>query len=47
MAVVGTWPVNTTIGIASILAVTKPVTQLVAPGPEVARHTPGRPIARA
>ncbi len=32
---VGTWPVSTTIGIESISASVRPVTALVAPGPEV------------
>ena len=42
-----TWPVMATIGIESIIASTRPVTRLVAPGPEVAQHTPTRPVARA
>ena len=41
------WPVSTIIGAESISAVSKPVTQLVAPGPEVTRTTPGLPLARA
>jgi hypothetical protein len=44
---VGTWPVRTTIGIESISASVRPVTALVAPGPEVTRTTPGLPVARA
>ena len=44
---VGTWPVSTTIGIESISASVMPVTALVAPGPEVTRTTPGRPVERA
>ena len=44
---VGTWPVSTTIGMESIRASTMGVTTLVAPGPEVASTTPGRPVERA
>ena len=44
---VGTCPVSTTSGIESISASTRPVTALVAPGPEVTRTTPGLPVARA
>ena len=47
MRCVGTWPVNTTIGMESMYAVAMPVTQLVAPGPEVTSATPGLPVARA
>ena len=47
MTGVGTWPVSTTIGIESMWAVAMPVTALVAPGPEVTRATPQRPVARA
>ncbi len=36
-----------TIGTESILAVAIPVTRLVAPGPDVARHTPTLPVALA
>ena len=43
----GTWPVIATTGELSIWAVASPVTRLVAPGPDVATHTPGRPEARA
>jgi hypothetical protein len=43
----GTWPVIATRGVLSMCAVAMPVTRLVAPGPEVATHTPGRPLARA
>ena len=32
---------------ADIVGMTMPVTRLVAPGPEVARHTPTLPVARA
>ena len=35
------------IGMESINAVAIPVTRLVAPGPEVARHTPTFPVALA
>ena len=44
---VATWPVRTTIGIESISASVRPVTALVAPGPEVTRTTPGLPVERA
>ena len=44
---VGTWPVMQTIGIESISASTRPVTALVAPGPEVTRQTPTLPDERA
>ena len=44
---VGTCPVKTTIGIESMYAVARPVTVFVAPGPEVTRHTPVLPDARA
>ena len=37
---VGTCPVRTTRGTESIYAEAMPVTVLVAPGPEVTRHTP-------
>ena len=47
MAARPTWPVMATIGMESICAVAMPVTRLVAPGPDVAQHTPGRPVARA
>ena len=40
-----TWPVIATTGVLSMLAVASPVTRLVAPGPEVATHTPARPVA--
>jgi thiamine pyrophosphate-dependent acetolactate synthase large subunit-like protein len=42
-----TCPVIATTGVLSMWAVASPVTRLVAPGPEVATHTPGRPLARA
>ena len=41
------WPVSTIIGTESISAVSRPVTVLVAPGPEVTSTTPGLPVARA
>ena len=44
---VGTWPVMQTIGIESMSASVKPVTALVAPGPEVTRTTPTFPVERA
>ena len=37
-----TWPVMATMGMESSMAVARPVTRLVAPGPEVAMQTPGR-----
>ena len=37
---VGTWPVMQTSGIESIIASARPVTALVAPGPEVTSTTP-------
>jgi hypothetical protein len=43
----GTCPVIATTGVLSIWAVARPVTRLVAPGPEVATQTPARPVARA
>ena len=43
----GTWPEITTIGVESMCAVAIPVMALVAPGPDVTRTTPGRPVARA
>jgi hypothetical protein len=41
-----TWPVIAIIGTLSRNALAMPVTRLVAPGPEVAMHTPGRPVIR-
>ena len=38
-----TWPVIATTGMLSSMAVARPVTRLVAPGPEVAMQTPTRP----
>lgn len=42
-----TWPVMATRGMESIIASARPVTRLVAPGPDVAMHTPTRPVALA
>ena len=42
-----TCPVTITIGTESMYAVVIPVTRFVAPGPEVANATPGRPVALA
>src|SRR6266540_3544747 len=42
-----TWPVIARTGEPSMWAVASPVTRLVAPGPDVATHTPTRPLARA
>ena len=47
ISLVVTWPVMATIGIESIIASTRPVIRLVAPGPEVAQHTPTLPVDRA
>ena len=44
---VGTWPQITTMGTESAMQSRTGVTVLVAPGPEVTRHTPTRPLARA
>ena len=44
---VGTWPVRQTTGMLSISASVSPVTQLVAPGPEVTSTTPTLPVERA
>ena len=38
-----TCPVMATTGMLSSIAVARPVTRFVAPGPEVAMQTPGRP----
>ena len=43
MTWLGTWPVIATIGTESMYASAIGVTRLVAPGPEVAAHTPTRP----
>ena len=42
-----TWPQITTIGTESAMQSRTGVTVLVAPGPEVTRHTPTRPVERA
>ena len=42
-----TLQVRNTTGEESIWAVAMPVVRLVAPGPEVAKHTPTLPVARA
>src|SRR5699024_9537671 len=42
-----TWPVMATIGTESKLASAIGVTKLVAPGPDVAIHTPTLPVATA
>ncbi len=42
-----TLPVMQTIGTESIIALAMPVTRFVAPGPEVAMHTPTLPLLRA
>ena len=47
MAVVGTWPLMTTMGIESMYAVAIPVTVLVTPGPDVTSTTPALPVERA
>jgi len=44
---VPTWPVMQTIGTESSSPSAIPVTRFDAPGPEVATHTPTRPLARA
>src|SRR5881396_2428601 len=40
-----TWPVIATTGELSMCAAASPVTRFVAPGPDVATHTPTRPRA--
>jgi hypothetical protein len=47
MRCVGTCPVKATIGMESIMASCSAVTRFVHAGPEVTRHTPTRPVARA
>ncbi|GAP54670.1 hypothetical protein AHiyo6_12350 [Arthrobacter sp. Hiyo6] len=42
-----TWPVMATSGTESMCASMMAVTRLVAPGPEVAMHTPTRPVTMA
>ena len=40
------WPVSATSGAWSSVASPTPVARLLAPGPRVARHTPGLPVSR-
>ena len=47
MAFAPTWPVMATIGTESIWASRSEVTRFVAPGPDVAMHTPTLPVAKA
>ncbi len=47
ISVVGTCAVMQTSGIESMRASVRPVTALVAPGPEVTSTTPGLPVERA
>ena len=47
MSQLTTEPVMQTSGIESIQASAMPVTRFVAPGPEVAQHTPALPVTRA
>jgi hypothetical protein len=47
MAVVGTWPHNTTMGVESAMQSRTAVTVFVAPGPDVTITTPTSPLARA
>ena len=47
MIPVVTCPVRAITGDESIFAVAIPVTRLVAPGPDVAKHTPTFPVALA
>jgi hypothetical protein len=47
IAVEATCPVIARIGTESISASARPVTRLVAAGPEVTMHTPTRPVAWA
>ena len=44
---VGTWPVRQTKGTLSISASNRPVTALVAPGPDVTSTQPTFPVERA
>ena len=44
ISLVVTWPVMATMGMESIMASTRPVVRLVAPGPEVAQQTPTLPV---
>src|SRR5436190_5465639 len=47
MALLDTCPVMATMGMESMYASARGVTRFVAPGPEVAMHTPTRPVAAA
>ena len=47
MSLRGTCPVIATSGTLSIIASARPVTRLVAPGPDVAMQTPTRPVTLA
>ncbi len=47
IAAVATWPQITTMGMESAMQSRTGVTVFVAPGPEVTRQTPTRPVARA
>ena len=47
MRCVGTCPVKATMGIESIIASCSAVTRFVHAGPDVTRHTPTFPVARA
>ena len=47
IAAAPTWPVMATIGTESMCASASGVTRFVAPGPDVAMHTPTRPVAAA
>ena len=40
-----TWPMNRIIGALSCSAIWTPCIALVAPGPRVTKHTPGRPVS--
>ena len=42
---VATWPLMTTRGMESMLAVAMPVTMLQTPGPDVAKQTPGLAVS--
>jgi hypothetical protein len=42
--ILSTWPVMATMGTESSSASARPVTKLVAPGPDVAMHTPTSPV---
>ncbi len=47
MNFVATCPVMATMGVESIIALVRPVTRFVAPGPLVAMQTPTLPVERA